>query len=242
MPFHQDQRLPDGDLPVSGETSRMEPDLPAGDIWQRLAALYDAVADAVAERADGVPTVVSGDCLVALGTLTGLQRAGLDPSLVWFDAHGDVHTLHTTTSGYLGGLALRLALGAHEEKLAGPLGLRPLPEERAVLVDARDLDPAEVDYLASARVRRLGVSEVEPGLLPDGPLLLHVDVDVIDRGELPGLRFPAAGGPSSGETLAAVKRVLASGRVVGLDIACPWHPSSAGDAVIRRELLARLTG
>ncbi|GAA5147950.1 arginase family protein [Pseudonocardia eucalypti] len=242
MPFHQDQRLPDGDLPVSGDPSRVEPDLPAGDVWQRLAALYDAVADAVAERAGGMPTVVSGDCLVTLGTLTGLHRAGLDPALVWFDAHGDVHTLHTTTSGYLGGLALRLALGAHEEKLAEPLGLRPLPEERAVLVDARDLDPAEVEYLASARVRRLGVSEVEPALLPDGPILLHVDVDVIDRGELPGLRFPAAGGPSSGETLAAVKRVLESGRVVGLDIACPWHPGSAGDAVIRRELLARLTG
>jgi arginase len=35
----------------------------------------------------------------------------VDPGIVWLDAHGDVQTLETTASGYLGGLALRLQAG-----------------------------------------------------------------------------------------------------------------------------------
>ena len=53
--------------------------------------------------------VASGDCLTALGTVAGLQAAGADPAVVWFDAHGDVQTPETTSSGYLAGMSLRSA-------------------------------------------------------------------------------------------------------------------------------------
>ncbi|MFL6119281.1 arginase family protein [Actinophytocola sp.] len=123
VPFHQDERLPAGSLPVPGDRV-VTPPLPDGDIWTRLTALHDAVADAVADALAGTvagadtvvgadadevadagagavvagagvdevvaaetpPVVVSGDCLVALGVLAGAQRAGTDPSLIWFDA------------------------------------------------------------------------------------------------------------------------------------------------------------
>ncbi|MCI4063139.1 arginase family protein [Micromonospora sp. R77] len=242
VPYHQDEQLPPAHFPLpDGQSATVVADLPAGEIWSRLVSLYSAVADAVA-ASDAVPTVVSGDCLVALGTVAGVQRAGLDPAIVWFDAHGDVHTLETTTSGYLGGLSLRLVLGAHPELVAQPLGLRPVAEERAVLVDARDLDPAEADFLAGGAVRRVPVAELAAGSLPDGPIVLHVDVDVVDAAVLPGLLFPAPDGPSADDVVAACRRVVATGRVVAVDIACPWT-SVADERVTgpRAELLARLT-
>jgi len=160
---------------------------------------------------------------------------------VWFDAHGDVHTLETTTSGYLGGLSLRLALGAHADLVAGPLGLRPPAEDRALLVGARDLDPAEVDYLAAGAVRRSSVPALDVAALPAGPLVLHVDLDVIDDAEVPGLLFPAPGGPSRAEVLAAVGRVLGTGRVVVFHLACPWHPPADRRVqLIRSQVLADL--
>jgi arginase len=231
VPYHQDQRLP-GDLlrlPPDGEYLVLATDLPDGDIWQRLVALDDAAADqiAAAVRSGGPATVVSGDCLVSLATVTGVQRAGHDPALIWFDAHGDVHTLETSTSGYLGGLSLRLVLGAHADLLA-PLGLRPIAEDRTVLVDARDLDPAEVEFLAGSAVRRSTVAGLDADALPDGPLIVHVDLDVIDPAELPELLFPAPGGPSATAVLAAIARVRATGRVVALDIACIWRPTVDG--------------
>ena len=82
--------------------------------------------------------------------MAGLQHAGLDPAIVWFDAHGDVQTLETTTSGYLGGLPLRLLMppGYRPGLICDRLGLRPVPEDRVVPAGARDLDPPEADYLA----------------------------------------------------------------------------------------------
>ncbi|MEV4053722.1 arginase family protein [Amycolatopsis sp. NPDC049688] len=239
--------MPDSSIPLPGPAvvEIVETVLPAGDVWTRLVALFDVVADRVAARlgtpeADA-PVVVSGDCLVAGATIAGAQRAGLDPSVVWFDAHGDVHTLRSSTSGYLGGLALRLVLGAHEELFAAPLGLRPLAEHQAVLVDARDLDPAEAGYLAGSDVRRHGVEDLQAALVPGGPLVLHIDVDVIDPAELPGTRFPAPDGPTQAAVLDAVRRVLDTGRVVAVDIACPWHPArDEQDTATRARLLAEL--
>ncbi len=245
VPYHQDERLADDllPLPVTGEFLVLAPDLPDGDIWARLTALHDAAADQIAAAlATGEPvTVLSGDCLVAMSVLAGAQRAGGDPGVVWFDAHGDVHTLQTTTSGYLGGLSLRLLLGAHRELLADPLRVRPVREDRAVLVGARDLDPPEADYLRAGAVRMRGVAELDAADLPDGPLILHVDLDVVDPAELPGLLFPAAGGPPASDVVRAVHRVLATGRVTVLDIACPWHPAAnLRDQQARIDLLRAL--
>jgi arginase len=230
VPYHLDEHLSDLDIPVKPDhtvTLELAPDT----AWKRMAVLYDAVADCVAEvvRAGELPLVASGDCTTALGTVAGLQRAGIRPSIVWFDAHGDVHTPATTTSGYLGGMPLRLLVGACPEVIADLLGLTAVPEELVTLVDARDLDPAEAEYLASAQIARCGVADL---VLPEGPLYLHVDFDVIDSAELPGLLYPAPGGPTLGEVASAVGEVLATGRVVAFGAACTWTPGSGAAEVV----------
>ncbi len=222
-PFHLDERL--AALPVSGR--RLDVDVADGAMPGRLTDLYRGVADAVAVAARDsgeLLVVASGDCNTSLGTLTGLQRAGIDPSIVWFDGHGDFHTAATTTSGYLGGLALAILVGDDDTGLAAGVGLTPIAQERAVLVDARDLDPAERVRLDASAVRRLAVDELVEATLPPGPIYLHVDVDVIDAAATPGLRFPAADGPSPDAVTAAVRRVVDSGRVVAVGLACTWGP------------------
>ena len=140
VPYHLDEYLPDLDLPLRPDAV-VTADLPPGDPWERLAFLYSRVARAVAAVAKGPAVVESGDCTTALGAVAGLQHAGADPAIVWFDAHGDVQTLETTASGYLGGLPLRLLAGYRPELIADRLGLRPVAEHRILLAGARDLDP-----------------------------------------------------------------------------------------------------
>jgi arginase len=241
VPWHLDEYLVDLDVPLEGEVI-VAPDLPAGDMWARMATLYGAVADVVADAAGrgGCPVVVSGDCTTALGTVAGLQRAGADAGIVWFDAHGDVQTLETTASGYLGGLPLRLLAGYRPELIAGPLGLQVVPEEQIVLVGARDLDPPEITYLAGARIRRAEVADLAGGDLPDGPLYVHLDLDVIDPSEVPGLRYPAPGGPTPGQVSSALRRLLGTGRVAAVGVACTWHPGHGAAAGLAPYLRAAL--
>jgi len=192
--------------------------------WLDLVQLYAPLADTVAQCRQ--PLVLSGDCITALAVLAGVQRSGIDAALVWFDAHGDFHTEQTTASGYLGGLPLAKAVGRGDLSLPQGLGLTPIAEDRVLLVDARDLDPPEVAALTESKVRRAGVDAVREAL-PEGPLHLHVDLDVFDAGLLHGLRFPAPRGPGIDAVTAAVRTVVESGRLVALSIAATWRPEDA---------------
>jgi len=223
VPYHLDEYLAELDFPLRAREV-VTAELPPGNTWDRLAVLYAKVADAVASHGNGLVVVGSGDCTTALGTVAGLQRAGRSPGIIWLDAHGDVQTPETTSSGYLGGMPLRLLTGYRPELIAAALGLKPVPEHRMLLVGARDLDPPEETYLAQSSIRRCEVSELDPGALPEGPLYVHLDLDVADPAEVPGLRYPTPSGPSLGAVAAAMGLLIGTGQVAAIGLACTWHP------------------
>jgi arginase len=218
VPFHLDEPLP-GFAPPVPPDEVIAPDLPPGPPWKRMAELYAEVADAIDD--DELQVVLSGDCTTSLAVVAGLQRSGVDPALVWFDAHGDLQTPQTSASGYLGGFPLRQLVGGADRTVPEALGLRPLPESDVLLVDARDLDPPEAEFLAGSAIRHVAVDAVLDAL-PDGPVHLHLDADVVDPRDLPGLLFPAPGGPRWAEVLGAVRAVLATCPVVAVTVGCTW--------------------
>ena len=217
VPYHLDERVP-GFAPGPVDVTVTE-DLPPGDPWERMAVLYESVATAVAGAAGAPVLVLSSDCTTSLGVLAGLQRAGHDPAVVWLDAHANFHTEATTSSGYLGGMPLALAVGVGTLTLPRLLRLRPV--RSAVLVDARDTDPPEAVLLAASPVGRRSLLEL--GALPDGPLYLHVDLDVCDPVDVPDLLYPAPGGPPLTAVLDALRTVIATGRVVAIGLALTWQ-------------------
>jgi arginase len=228
VPFHLDEPLPAAELPGPADHT-VAPTLPAGTPWHRMAALYAEVATAVAgEVAAGrTPVVASGDCTTALGAVAGVQRAGVDPMLIWIDGHGDLQTEETSASGYLGGMPLRQLVGGADRTVADHVGLRTLSEEDVLLVDARDLDPAEVEFLSGSAIRRCAVEDVGDTVPAGRPLHLHLDVDVTDPGDLPDLLFPTPHGPGLDAVAATVRGLLATGSVVAVTLGCTWRPGSA---------------
>jgi len=114
-----------------------------------------------------------------------------------------------------------------------------------VLVDARDLDPAEREELAASRVRQVpadpGAIEAALRGLGDQPVYLHLDVDVIDGAELPGIRYPVSPGPSLGLIEDCLAAIMPAANVAGACIACTWGPDHLSqEPVITR--LARVLG
>ncbi|MCO1660862.1 arginase family protein [Pseudonocardia humida] len=245
VPFHLDGHLPGLEVPLdTGATVR--PELPPGSVWERLAALHAAVADEVAGvvATGGVPLVVSGCCTTALGTVAGLQRGGVDPAVVWLDAHGDLQTPQTSTSGYPGGMPLRQLVGGAERTGPHRLDLRPVDERDVVLVDARDLDRPEAEFLATSAIRRADVPGLVDLPLPDRPIYLHVDLDVLDPADVPGVMYPVAGGPRAEAVAVALRSVLDTGRVAAVGLACTWGEGVVPGSAVREVAaeLARVAG
>lgn len=200
-------------------------DLPEGSAQERMAVLYSELAAAVA--LEPRPVVFAGDCVAAIGVLAGLQRRGLEPSLIWFDAHGDFHTWETTHSRFIGGMPLAMVVGRGEQTILEGSGCGPLAESRVTLVGARDLDPGEDEAVVSSGLTVRTVAELLDADLPAGPLYVHVDLDVVDPSDMPAHNYPAPGGPSLADVEAALVRLAATGRVVGASFST-WNPALPG--------------
>jgi arginase len=242
LPWHLTDYLADGlNVTLSAEASIL-PGRPGntGQPWADLAGVYAALSDAIAAAA-APPVVLSGDCVASLAVIAGFQRRAVRTGLVWFDAHGDFHTEQTTTSGYLGGLPLAKAVGKGDQSLPVALGMTPLPEQSVMLVDGRDLDPPEVTALAASQVLRSSVADLGTSPLPPGPLIIHIDLDVVDPDALVGLRFPARGGPSLQAVADGIAAVAARREIAALDIAATWRPADAERSQTDKALNAVLT-
>jgi arginase len=244
-PWHLDEHIPAFPVPV-GATETICPALPVGPVPDRMSLLHQAVADAVARAAR--PLVLSGDCPTARAAVAGLQRRHRDLAVVWLDAHGDFNTPVISTSGYLGGMALAMLTGRTPELFGDALGLRPVADASIVLADARDLDPAERGALDDSKVRRVPADPAAITSALDGlgrtPVYLHLDADVIDSAQLPGLRFPSGPGPSLTQIEECLAAACAAADVIAAGIACAWLPDRVSDQATREAItrLARAVG
>jgi arginase len=175
--------------------------------------------------ADGTPVVLMSECTLVPPVLAAVRERHPDVALVWIDAHGDLNTPETTPSGFLGGMPFAQLLGWCFDDWRRLAGLEPpLPEERAVLVDGRDLDPGERDNVDRSQLRESADAAGALAVLPpDAPLYVHVDTDVLDPSLTPDAGFPAPGGWSVARMRSEVATLAASGRVVALSI-CPSAP------------------
>ena len=149
-------------------------------------------------REGALPFVVGGECTLIAGALSGALTAEPELSLVYLDAHGDFNTLATTPSHYIAGMVLAHLCGRSVAPLLFP-GARKIAEDRVALVGARALDAGERDNLERSRVLRIQFDRERA----DGSSViawarrrkvwLHLDVDVIDPGELPAVALAAVG-------------------------------------------------
>jgi arginase len=218
------------------------PDLAPGRTTSRLRAVHEPIAAFVAEclAVGARPISIAGDCCAAIGMAAGLQRAGVEPTLVWLDAHGDFNTWETTPSGFLGGMPLAMLAGRGDQTMLDAVAARPVAESRIVLADARDLDPLEQDALAAsdvAIVRDLRDLAAHPRLR--GPLYVHFDTDIADPGDVPAMRYPAPGGPALGTLRDALGALAASGLIVAVSVST-WWPDLDADGRSRSTSLALL--
>jgi len=144
---------------------------------------------AVASDLPEVPLVLGGCCCSHVGAVEGLAARHERLGVVWLDAHGDLNTPGTSPSGNQWGMPLRMLIDG------GAIDARDV-----ALVGARNLDPPEVEFIASA-----GIDDDADRVLGQvSAVYVALDCDVFDPDELT-VFMPEPEGPS----LADVERLLA---------------------------------
>ena len=207
---------------LGGKDWHLNPSRPAGETpLARIGSVHRGLRDLVAATtARGErPVSIGGDCCAAIPVLAGLQQGGVDPVLLWLDAHGDFNTAETTISGFLGGMPLAMLTGRGDQTLMQASLARTLADSEVLLFDARDLDPAERDLLNASGVVRLDAVDAVLDALPsDRPVHVHLDCDVLDSDAAPAMRYPVRGGPSVADLVRLGSALHASGRVAGVSV------------------------
>lgn len=189
-----------------------------------IARRTSAAVQAALQEEDSFALVLEGDCTHAVGAIGGLARAKGNAGVAWFDAHGDLNTMETTTSGFLGGLPYAVALGwdLDDWRLAAGL-VPPVRPQAAALIGASDLDPAEVEALerypiaqvdAKAMMQPGIAGRIQTALRPcaneAGAWYLHIDLDVGGPEECPGSYTPAPYWPPREHILEAASATVAT--------------------------------
>jgi arginase len=192
-------------------------ELPSG--FELAAEIADQVREAQAKGE--FPVVLCGSCAVAaIGTVAGL---GANTGVAWFDAHPDLMTPETTTSGLFEGMALACAGGAAWRSMCiEHAGLTPVRWADVVLVGARDIEQPEADIIAQNAIPVIGRGEsdvIVDRLNASARTYVHLDMDVHDPSSVPARHFPVAGGLKAGDVRALLQAVprLAALSVTGLD-------------------------
>ncbi len=234
-PFFLDQPLPGLDeLERPGWIINQEL-LPEAQVIDRIAPLHAALACYVEDIiSDGnLPVSIAGDCCTALGVLAGLKWSGIDPTLIWFDAHGDFNTWETSPSGFLGGMPLAMLAGLGDQTILDFLEIDPHPQDQIILTDGRDLDPGEKKLVAGSEIIHLK----DPAALleypiPDRPLWVHFDTDIVNPEEVPAQNYPAPGGPGKEQLAQIFQHLSDTGKIRAVSLSS-WAPALPGAAQSR---------
>ena len=168
--------------------------------------------------------------------------------LFWFDAHGDLNTPETTTSGFMDGMGLAVATGLGWQRLAASVpGFQPVEPRDTYLLGVRDLDPPE-----AAHIRESGTTLVEVDQLPaelprilgaaslaDAVGYLHLDPDVLDPSVGRANYLPVPNGLSVAQLTATVAAIRAR---VSLRAACiaSYSPEDDRDQAVARAVFAAI--
>ncbi|CAN7617401.1 arginase family protein [Agrobacterium tumefaciens] len=182
-----------------------------------------------------LPVTALTRCAVALATLPVVAKYRPDAVVVWFDAHADLNTPETSTTGYLGGMAISGAAGLWRSGLGAALNLT-----NVILVGVRDVDLAEQKLIDRGLVRAIPVNDdlkqALKSAISDRPVYIHLDCDVLNPGIVP-TDYQVEGGLSLASLHDAMK-ILAQNEIVGFEIAefeNAWEVD--GPPVSPRELL-----
>lgn len=168
--------------------------------------IYMAVKDSL--NNDCFPITIGGDHSIVIGSALASISKYDNLGIIWFDAHGDYHTLDTTETGNIHGLPFAVVTGYENRKLSLFHDKKYFDCKKAVVFGARDIDmPYELNNLKDAGVTIITTDDIKKygietmykkafDIASNGTNGIHIsfDIDCIDPMIAPGVSVPVKDG------------------------------------------------
>ncbi|XP_032431240.1 arginase-1 [Xiphophorus hellerii] len=202
-----------------------------GSANQRLSEAVKAV-----KRDGHTAVMLGGDHSLAIGSIHGHTAAVGPVSVVWVDAHADIHTPLSSNTGNIHGQPMSYLLYELQSKVP-PLPnfswMKPCLSSRdLVYIGLRDVDPAEhyimkllaVKAFSMTQVDQLGVAKVMEETCDylwdrsKKPIHLSYDIDAIDPSVTPATGTPAVGGLTYREGIYITEYLCQTGLLSAVDM------------------------
>lgn len=185
-----------------------------------------------------MPVILGGDHSIAIGTASGVssffKERGEDIGLIWFDAHADINSPETSSSGNIHGMPLGVLLGNGIDELIKLEGFSPkIKPEFVAHIGARDLDAGERKTVHDLGLRDqfFTMSDIDKrGMLAcvedaiaiaskaAGGFAVTFDVDMIDPRFAPGSGTLVRGGATYREAHLALELIAEHGGMRSFEI------------------------
>ncbi|XP_058440529.1 arginase-2, mitochondrial isoform X2 [Marmota monax] len=219
--------------------------VPKDDLYNNLIVNPRSVGLANQELAEVVSRAVSGgyscvtvggDHSLAIGTISGHTRHRPDLCVIWVDAHADINTPLTTSSGNLHGQPVAFLLRELQDKvpqLPGFSWIKPcISSPSIVYIGLRDVDPPEhfilknydIQYFSMRDIDRLGIQKVMEQTFDlligkrQRPIHLSFDIDAFDPTLAPATGTPVVGGLTYREGMYITEEIHNTGLLSALDL------------------------
>lgn len=125
-----------------------------------------------------------------------------DMTLLWIDAHGDIHTPESSETKRFYGMPVRVLLGEGDKAILG-LMFSKLQPSQLVMAGMRDLDKAEKVFIPSRNISMFSAMDTERSLEAvlnavrekgHRNIYVHIDLDALEPAEFPCVRLPVPNG------------------------------------------------
>jgi arginase len=241
-------RLAAGGATVSGRTVDLG-DAFLSEVPAAVAVMRHVQALAAEALRDGaVPVLLSGNCGANIGVLAAHAASGRRVGMLWLDAHADLNTPDTTTSGFFDGMGLAMLTGRGWPALAATIpGFAPLEDAAVLFAGGHQLDDVERELLESTELGWLPPgSDAERIDAAIGALArhadavhVHVDLDVHDPSEGRANGYAAPGGMTAEAVRDLIRRAVDRLPLASASVSC-WEPDLDDDGRMEAVALALL--
>ncbi|WP_297377636.1 arginase [uncultured Helcococcus sp.] len=205
---------------------------------------------------DSFPLILGGDHSLVLATFKAFLKKYDNPGLIYVDAHADINTDKTSTSGNVHGMPIAALLGLCDDRLNNIGGDYFLKAKNIVYIAIRDIDEGEEKIIEKLNIKYFSMAEIyEKGIknvleetfeyLKDvDNIYTSYDIDSIDMDIAPGTGVPVRGGLDYNMARDIMSRLGKNDKIKGLELVevSPSLDIRNKTSLIAKELLLAFFG